>query len=124
MSWRYGTALIGISRSNANGVVFHILKARPWLRLASIFLLDTLLIRRLCRRLKPDLIHAWGSEKGAPMIAHRLGYPYLMTVQGLYAWYKEKISLPAYDVSSSGSNESVCRARPWSRPNPILPLIF
>jgi len=31
------------------------------------------------------------------MIAHRLGYPYLMTVQGLYAWYKEKISLPAYD---------------------------
>jgi len=80
-----------------NGVNFHILKALPWMRLASIFYLDTLLIRRLCRRIKPDLIHAWGMEKAAGAIARRLSYPYVMTVQGLYGWYKEKIPLDVYD---------------------------
>ena len=79
-----------------NGTVFHVLKAPAWLRLASLFWVDTLLIRRLCRRLKPDLIHAWGTEKGAATIAPRLGYPYLLTIQGLFAWYKEAGPLPAY----------------------------
>jgi glycosyltransferase involved in cell wall biosynthesis len=76
---------------------FHVLKAPTWLRLASVFWLDTVLIHRLCRGLKPDLVHAWGMEKGAPLIAHRLGYPYVMTVQGLYGWYKERVPLSRYD---------------------------
>src|ERR1051325_3179952 len=80
-----------------NRVTFHVLKAKPWMRLATIFLLDTNLIRRLCRQIKPDLVHAWGMEKGAGAIAHRLGYPHVMTVQGLYGWYKQKIPLPIYD---------------------------
>jgi len=80
-----------------NGTTYHILKAPVWLRVASVFLLDTLLIRRLCRRIRPDLIHAWGMEKGAPLIAHRLGYPYVMTVQGLYGWYKSQVPMAAYD---------------------------
>ncbi len=80
-----------------NGMTFHVLKAPPWMRLASLFLVDTILIQRLCRQINPDLIHAWGMEKAAGMIAHRLGYPHLMTVQGLYGWYKEKIPLPIYD---------------------------
>ncbi|HWX22461.1 MAG TPA: glycosyltransferase family 4 protein [Candidatus Binatia bacterium] len=77
--------------------VFHVLKAPPWLRLASLFWLDTALIRGVCKNLKPDLVHAWGMEKGAPMIAHRSGYPYVMTVQGLYGWYKERVPLTGYD---------------------------
>jgi glycosyltransferase involved in cell wall biosynthesis len=80
-----------------NGVTFHVLKAQPWARLATVFYLDTLLIRRLCRRINPDLIHAWGMEKGAGAIARRLSYPHLMTVQGLYGWYKQKIPMPVYD---------------------------
>ena len=78
------------------GITFHVLKAPGWGRLGSLFWLDTLLIRRLCHRLKPDLVHAWGMEKGGGVIAHRLGYPYLMTVQGLLAWYKERVPLGAY----------------------------
>src|SRR5712691_7447195 len=78
------------------GITFHVLKAPGWARLSSIFWLDTLLIRRLCRRLQPDLIHAWGMEKGCGAIAHRLGYPYVMTVQGLLAWYKERVPLGGY----------------------------
>lgn len=80
-----------------SGVAFHVLKARPWTRLATVFFLDAVIIRRLCRRIKPDLIHAWGMEKGAGAIAQRLNNPYVMTVQGLYGWYKEKVPLVAYD---------------------------
>lgn len=80
-----------------NGVTYHVLKASPRARLFSFFWLDTLRLRKLCARLQPDLIHAWGSEKGASLIASRLRYPYVMTIQGLFAWYKERIQLPPYD---------------------------
>ena len=78
------------------GITFHVLKAPGWARLSSVFWLDTLLLRRLCRQIEPNLIHAWGIEKGAAVIAHRLGYPYVLTVQGLLAWYKERVPLGAY----------------------------
>jgi len=80
-----------------NGVTFHVLKALPALRLGSLFWLDTLLIRRICRQIKPDLVHAWGSEQGAALIAARLGYPTVATVQGLLTWYKEVVRLGAYE---------------------------
>lgn len=35
-------------------------------------------------------------EKGAGAIACRLGFPYVLTVQGLYSWYKQKTPLGAY----------------------------
>jgi len=79
------------------GATFHVLPARPWTRLGSLFWVDTLLIRRLLRNLQPDLVHAWGTEKGSGLIAHRLGYPYLMTIQGLFCWYKELVPLSRYD---------------------------
>jgi glycosyltransferase involved in cell wall biosynthesis len=82
---------------NRNGTVFHVLKAPAWLRLASLFWADTLLIKRLCQQIKPDLVHAWGTEKGAALIASRLDFPYVMTVQGLFCWYKERVPLAPYD---------------------------
>lgn len=80
-----------------NGVTFHVLKANPKLRLASFFWMDTWKIRRVCQQIRPDLVHAWGSEKGASLIAARLPYPYVMTIQGLFAWYKQRMKLPPYD---------------------------
>jgi glycosyltransferase involved in cell wall biosynthesis len=80
-----------------NGTVFHILKAQPNWRVATLFWLDTFLIRRVCRQIQPDVVHAWGTENGAALIAHRLGYPYVMSVQGLFAWYKENVPLSFYD---------------------------
>ena len=79
-----------------NGTVFHILKAPGVLRVGTLFWLDTFLIRRVCRKIQPDLIHAWGNENGAALIAHRLGYPYVITVQGLFGWYKTKVPLSGY----------------------------
>ena len=79
-----------------NGTMFHILKASSAWRVGTLFWLDTFLIRRVCRKIQPDLIHAWGNESGAALVAHRLGYPYVVTVQGLFAWYKEKVPLSFY----------------------------
>jgi glycosyltransferase involved in cell wall biosynthesis len=79
-----------------NGVTFHVLKAANWFRLGSVFWLDTVLIRRVCRSINPDLVHAWGIEKGAGVIARRLGFPFVMTVQGLMSWYKEVVPMHPY----------------------------
>ena len=80
-----------------NGTTFHVLKTPIWLRLATLFWADTLLIKRACRRINPDLVHAWGTEKGAALIASRLAYPYVMTIQGLLGWYKQVVPLAPYD---------------------------
>src|SRR5262245_30628688 len=80
-----------------NRAVFHVLKAPATLRLATYFYMDTWRIRKLCRRIQPDLVHAWGSEKGAGLIARRLPYKSVFTIQGLLAWYKERIPLGVYD---------------------------
>lgn len=70
-----------------NGVTFHLVKTRGGLRAPSFYWLDTFLIRRVLRDVKPDVVHAWGTEQGAALVAERLGYPRVMTVQGLISWY-------------------------------------
>ncbi|MST93993.1 MAG: glycosyltransferase [Pedosphaera sp.] len=79
-----------------NGVTFHVLKVATWRRLATVFWADTIAIRRVCREIKPDLVHAWGIEKGAGLIAGRLGHRHVTTVQGLLAWYKEQVPMHPY----------------------------
>jgi glycosyltransferase involved in cell wall biosynthesis len=66
-----------------NGVTFHLIKTPGGLRAPSLFWLDTFLIKRVLAKIKPDLVHAWGTEQGAALVASRLGYPYVVTVQGL-----------------------------------------
>ncbi|MGP8200065.1 MAG: glycosyltransferase family 4 protein, partial [Limisphaerales bacterium] len=61
-----------------------------------LFWADTWLIRRALRQIKPDLVHAWGSEQGAALVASRLPFPYLVTVLGLLQWYKDVGPMPAY----------------------------
>src|SRR5713101_6302999 len=65
------------------GVTFHCLEAPGGWRRPSLFWVDTLLIRRRLREVRPDLVHAWGTEDGAVLVASRLPYPFLATVQGL-----------------------------------------
>jgi glycosyltransferase involved in cell wall biosynthesis len=81
----------------SQGVTFHVIKANPKWRLASLFWLDTVLIRRALKKINADVVHAWGSEKGAGLIASRLGVPYVMTIQGLLKWYQRLIPLEPYD---------------------------
>ena len=53
-----------------------------------------MLLRQALRPVRPDLVQAWGCDRGAALMASRLGYPDLVTVQGLIQWYDE---FQAYD---------------------------
>jgi hypothetical protein len=56
---------------NWNGIDFHCLKVpRRW-RATSLFWVDTWLIARQLRRIRPDVVHAWGTEYGAALVASR-----------------------------------------------------
>ncbi len=70
-----------------HGVVFHLLKVPGGVRAPSLFWVDTLRIRRVLQQVKPDVVHAWGTEQGAALVANRLGYPRIVTIQGLISWY-------------------------------------
>lgn len=79
-----------------NGVTFHCLKVRGGLRAPSLFWTDTFRIRQAVTAIKPDLVHAWGTEGGAALIASRLKLPYLVTIQGLLGWYARCAPLGRY----------------------------
>ncbi|HWQ90194.1 MAG TPA: glycosyltransferase family 4 protein, partial [Clostridia bacterium] len=78
------------------GVIFHCVKASMKLRVGSLFWWDALLLRNQLKGIQPDLVHAWGSERGAALVASRLGYPYLVTLQGLLEWYSEQVKLSRF----------------------------
>lgn len=79
-----------------NGVTFHLIKTVGGLRAPSFFWLDTFLIRRKLAEIKPDVVHAWGTETGGASVATRLKYPGVVTVQGLLTWYAEVARLNCY----------------------------
>ncbi len=75
------------------GVSFHTLHVPGRMRLLSLFWWETLGLRRCLRQIQPDLIHAWGTERGAALVASRCPYPYLLTLQGLTEWCLELVEL-------------------------------
>ena len=78
-------------------VDFYVIKTHAGLRAPSLFWMDTVQIRRALRRLKPDLVHAWGTERGAALVASRLKWPSVVTMQGLLSWYGELIPLNLHE---------------------------
>lgn len=80
-----------------NGVTFHLIKTPGGWRASSLFWLDTFLIGRVLRKIKPDVVHAWGTEQGAALVAKRLGYPRVVTVQGLLTWYGKIVPQNLYE---------------------------
>ncbi|HEY3862498.1 MAG TPA: glycosyltransferase family 4 protein [Verrucomicrobiae bacterium] len=105
----------GIERSfsfQRNGVTFHVLKYRGGTRALSFYWVDTLLIRRALKEIQPHLVHAWGNEKGAGLIASRLKYPFLLTIQGLFLWYREHVAMSSHDkISVVCEKLSLARAK-------------
>ena len=94
------------------GVTFHLIKTPPFTRAPSFFWLDTLLLKRALRDIRPELVHAWGAEKGAAMVASRLGYPSLVTMQGLINWLGELFPLgPYFRFAAMLERQSLRRAR-------------
>lgn len=79
-----------------NGVTFHLIKTPGGWRAPTLFWLDTWLIRRKLAEIGPDVVHAWGAEQGAVLVAARLKYPFVATVQGLLAWLEQVVPLNRY----------------------------
>ena len=80
-----------------NGVTFHCLKTPGGCRAPSLFWVDTILIRRALKKIRPDVIHAWGTERGAVLVANRLGFPRVVTIQGLMSWYNQIVPSSLHD---------------------------
>ncbi|NEV65054.1 glycosyltransferase family 4 protein [Thiorhodococcus minor] len=80
------------------GMTIHIVKGgvptlhRGWPRFlpldaATGFRMEARAVRFELRQIKPDLIHAHGTEKGYALTAMHSGYPYLVSIQGIIAEY-------------------------------------
>jgi glycosyltransferase involved in cell wall biosynthesis len=65
---------------------FHCVKTFPGSRAPSLYWTDTFLTSRVLKRIRPDLLHAWGTEFGSAAVASRLSYPALVTMQGILTW--------------------------------------
>ncbi len=104
----------GIERSfsfERNGVTFHILKYCGGTRATTLYWIDTVLIRRALHRIRPHIVHAWGNEKGAGLVATRCNIPFLITVQGLFEWYSKHIPMTIHDkISVLAERLSLSRA--------------
>lgn len=84
-------------RFERQGVVFHLIKTVGGLRAPSCYWLDTFLLRRELAEIDPDVVHAWGTELGAALVAARLGFPYLITMQGLLNWIGQIVPMTQFD---------------------------
>ena len=74
-----------------NGVSFHVVNVNlP--RAHTLYWPDTWALRPQLQNLQPDVVHAWGTERGSALVAQRTGFPHLVTVQGLMTWYAERLS--------------------------------
>jgi glycosyltransferase involved in cell wall biosynthesis len=76
---------------------FHCIKTPAGFRAPSLFWFDTIAIRKALRKIKPDVVHAWGTEKGAGLVASRLPYPYLLSIQGLMAYFAQVLPVNKYE---------------------------
>lgn len=86
------------TRGNA---VFHLIKPPPWLRAPSLFYVDTLLIRRALRTIQPEVVHAIGTEYGASLVATRLAYPAVITVQGILTLIERSFRASPYERAAA-----------------------
>lgn len=92
---------------------FHLRPVPGGIRAPTFFWPDTFCLRPLLKRIQPDVVHAWGAEKGAGLVARRLGFPYLVTVQGLLTWYEEVASVNRYDRLMARFERYLLRRCEW-----------
>jgi glycosyltransferase involved in cell wall biosynthesis len=82
-------------RFRRGNTTFHCVKTMPATRGPTLFWFDTILVSRVLKEIEPDVVHAWGTEYGSAAIAGRLGYPALVTMQGILTWYGSVFKLNA-----------------------------
>jgi glycosyltransferase involved in cell wall biosynthesis len=72
-----------VHHSEIEGIRVHYLPAMARGRASTFFVIESITAAHFIRELKPDLLHAHGSEESNLLIAQKSGLPYVFTAQGL-----------------------------------------
>jgi glycosyltransferase involved in cell wall biosynthesis len=81
----------------SGNATFYCLKAPGSLRAPSLFWVDNWVLKRHIKNIQPDIVHAWGMEQAAGLVASRLGLPYLVSMQGILSWLDGRVHLNRYE---------------------------
>ncbi len=81
----------------SGNATFYCLKAPGSLRAPTLFWVDNWLLKRHIKNIQPDVVHAWGMEQAAGLVASRLGFPYVVSMQGILSWLKDRVHLNRYE---------------------------
>ncbi len=62
----------------------------------SLYFLSALKVRQLLKKIKPDIIHSWGTETCYAWIARKLPMPKILSMQGMLTAYVQRANMPNY----------------------------
>jgi glycosyltransferase involved in cell wall biosynthesis len=105
------------------GQTFHLLPRRKLsLEILTAFLRERRQISNLLSSLKPDLVHAWGTEQGYALAANDSPFPSLISMQGLLQTYCAAARMPFFTRVQALNERRVLRhathltvESPWGR---------
>lgn len=108
---------------HAWGQTFHLLPRRKLsLEILNAFLRERRQISNLLSSLKPDLVHAWGTEQGYALAANDSPFPSLISMQGLLQTYCAAARMPILTRVQALNERRVLRhashltvESPWGR---------
>jgi glycosyltransferase involved in cell wall biosynthesis len=111
------------TKIHAWGQTFHLLPRRKLsLEILTAFLRERRQISNLLSSLKPDLVHAWGTEQGYALAANDSPFPSLISMQGLLQTYCAAARMPFFTRVQALNERRVLRhathltvESPWGR---------
>ena len=68
---------------SADGALFHVVPTSKQGRAASFFVQDRRRIKECLNKVRPDVVHGWGTEDVYALAAVTSGYPHLISMQGI-----------------------------------------
>lgn len=83
--WLTGSELVAKSESHQElNQTFHVYPIPRKNRASSLYRPDRSAIHKILRRIKPDLVHAWGTEDACGFAGVMSGFPCLLSMQGIH----------------------------------------
>lgn len=104
------------------GQVFHILpKARLTVGLYTAYAYDTYIILKTLHRIKPDLVHTWGTENSYSFACSHYKGNKLLSIQGLLKAYSERARIvrferqqALYEIYTIKKYKHITTESPWA----------
>jgi glycosyltransferase involved in cell wall biosynthesis len=94
------------------GARFHLVPVRARARLFCLFQFDGRYFRDLAARLRPDVVHGWGTEDAFAHVALQLADRHLIQIQGNINAYRQRVRMPRLTFLSALSERiALARAR-------------